>query len=157
MAVVWSPIGLRRVVLPQGSKEMVLSQVTGGNYFAREVSFSRYPELVGEIKDCLCGREVEFHCKLDFSGISRFQKEVYEVVRSIPRGQTRSYSWVARALGRPNSARVVGQSLARNPFPIVVPCHRVISSDGSLGGYSGGVELKKRLLELERPQVWVHL
>ncbi len=150
MAVVWSPIGLRRVILPQDSKEMVLDQLNGSGCSVKELSHPQHLELVEEIKDYLCGREVEFHCRLDFSRVSWFQEKVYGMVKSIPRGQVRSYSWVARALGLPSSARAIGQALARNPFPIVVPCHRVISSDGSLGGYSGGIWLKRRLLELEK-------
>lgn len=149
MALVWSPAGLRRVILPQVSKVVVLDQISRGGNPAENVSYAPFTELAEKIKDHLTGKEVEFHCKLDFSGVSRFQQKVYGVVQSIPRGQVRSYSWVACALGLFNSARAVGQALARNPFPIVVPCHRIISSNGSLGGYSGGVELKQRLLKLE--------
>jgi methylated-DNA-[protein]-cysteine S-methyltransferase len=67
----------------------------------------------------------------------------------IPYGETRSYGWVADKLDLPKAARGVGQALARNPLPIVIPCHRVISGNGSLGGFSGGVEIKELLLRLE--------
>ena len=79
-----------------------------------------------------------------------FQLRVYAVVRRIPRGQVRSYSWVAAQLGNPHLARAVGQALHRNPWPIRVPCHRVICSDGSLGGYAWGAAKKRRLLARER-------
>ena len=81
---------------------------------------------------------------------SPFQQAVYRAVCRIPRGQTRSYQWVARAIGRPRAARAVGNALNRNPFAPRVPCHRVIRSDGSLGGFAGGPVKKRRLLALER-------
>ncbi len=150
MALIWSSAGLRRVILPQVSKAAVLDQIRRSDCPAEKISCAQPPELAEEIKDYLNGSAVEFRCRLDFRGIGYFQKKVYGAVCGIPRGEVRSYSWVAYAIGLPNSARAVGQALARNPFPIVVPCHRVVNSDGSLGGYSGGVELKKRLLRLEK-------
>ena len=80
-----------------------------------------------------------------------FEQRVYAVVRRIPRGQTRSYAWVARQLGKPGAARAVGQALKRNPFAPRIPCHRVVRSDGSLGGYSarGGLRRKHQLLASE--------
>ena len=68
---------------------------------------------------------------------------------SIPYGETRTYAWVAQQIGKPRALRAVGGALARNPFPIIVPCHRVVASNGNLGGFRGGLALKKRLLELE--------
>lgn len=79
-----------------------------------------------------------------------FAKRVYKVVSSIPIGEVRTYKWVARAAGRPRAHRAVGQILKRNPYPIIIPCHRVVKSDSSLGGYVFGGELKKKLLNLER-------
>jgi AraC family transcriptional regulator of adaptative response/methylated-DNA-[protein]-cysteine methyltransferase len=92
-----------------------------------------------------------------FEGVSReawarltaFQRRVYRAICRIPPGETRSYQWVARAIGHPRSARAVGQALKRNPFAPRVPCHRVVRSDGALGGYSGGLAKKRRLLEQE--------
>lgn len=83
---------------------------------------------------------------------TRFEQRVYAVLRRIPRGQTRSYGWVARQLGQAGAARAVGQALKRNPFAPQVPCHRVIRSDGRLGGYSarGGFRRKRELLRRER-------
>ena len=79
-----------------------------------------------------------------------FEQRVYAVVRRIPKGQVRSYQWVAKQLGNPHLARAVGQALKRNRWPKIIPCHRVIRSDGSLGGYAWGQEKKKRLLRQER-------
>ena len=82
--------------------------------------------------------------------LTPFQRRVYRAVCAIPSGQTRSYQWVARRLGTPDGARAVGQALARNPFAPRVPCHRVVRSDGSMGGYSGGLSKKRHLLEAEQ-------
>jgi len=68
----------------------------------------------------------------------------------IPLGQTRSYKWVAQAIGKPKAVRAVGQALKNNPFPLIIPCHRVIKEDGALGGYAGGKNTKKTLLSLEK-------
>ncbi len=81
--------------------------------------------------------------------LTAFQKKVYTIVKRIPMGETKSYGWVARQLGRPYAQRAVGQALKKNPFPIIVPCHRVIREDGTLGEYAWGKDLKKRLLEIE--------
>lgn len=82
--------------------------------------------------------------------INDFQYKVYKAVSKIPVGQTRSYKWVAKQIGRPLSYRAVGQALKANPYTVVIPCHRVINSNGSLGGYSRGLALKKKLLKIEK-------
>ena len=84
------------------------------------------------------------------TGPSPFQRRVYAVVRRIPRGQVRSYQWVAAQLGNPKAARAVGQALNRNPSPDLTPCHRVVRADGSLGGYAWGLAKKRRLLRQEQ-------
>ncbi|MGD0883933.1 MAG: methylated-DNA--[protein]-cysteine S-methyltransferase [Thermodesulfovibrionales bacterium] len=91
----------------------------------------------------------EFDQQIDFLRGTDFEKEVWLCLKNIPYGETRSYKWIAERIGRPQAVRAVGQALSRNPLPIVVPCHRVIESNGSLGGYSGGVDIKRRLLDLE--------
>lgn len=83
-----------------------------------------------------------------------FQRAVWEAVSSIPYGETRSYAGIATAVGRPRAVRAVGAANGRNDVPIVIPCHRVIASDGSLHGYAGGVAIKAALLAFEREGVW---
>jgi O-6-methylguanine DNA methyltransferase len=78
-----------------------------------------------------------------------FERRVYDVVRTIPAGQVRSYAWVAQQLGNVGWARAVGQALHRNPWPGQVPCHRVVRSDGALGGFAWGLEKKRQLLREE--------
>jgi O-6-methylguanine DNA methyltransferase len=79
-----------------------------------------------------------------------FQRRVYLATAAIPRGETRSYRWVAQRIGQPRAARAVGQALGRNPFLPAIPCHRVIRADGSIGGYARGLRAKRRLLTAER-------
>jgi O-6-methylguanine DNA methyltransferase len=82
--------------------------------------------------------------------MTEFDKKVYRAILEIPAGETRSYRWVARSIGKPRAARAVGNSLHRNPVAPLVPCHRVIKGDGSLGGFAGGAAKKRELLRLER-------
>ncbi len=85
----------------------------------------------------------------DLEGFTGFEKMVYKAVRSIPSGETRSYGWVAGRIGRPRSSRAVGNALNKNPMIGIVPCHRVIRSDGSIGGFSKGVSRKIAILRRE--------
>ena len=96
------------------------------------------------------GRSVRWTVPLDLRGGTPFQRAVWRVLRRIPRGQTRSYAWVARQIGRPRATRAVGAACRANPVPLIVPCHRVVASDGSLGGFSAGRDWKRRLLSLEQ-------
>lgn len=83
--------------------------------------------------------------------LTKFEWSVLKATLKIPLGQTRSYQWIARQIGRPGAVRAVGQALRNNPYPLIIPCHRVIKSDGSLGAYGGKYNgRKKRLLEMER-------
>ena len=84
------------------------------------------------------------------NNLTVFEKRVLKITSRIPLGQVRSYKWVARKAGRPRATRAVGQALNKNPYPIIIPCHRVIRSDGSLGGYAKGKKLKKKLLLFEK-------
>ncbi|GAH65608.1 unnamed protein product, partial [marine sediment metagenome] len=95
-----------------------------------------------------------FPDRLDLSGATDFQRKVWETTRLIPYGETRSYAWVAEQIKQPRALRAVGQALGRNPLPIIVPCHRVVASNGKPGGFTGGIEVKKRLLHLEGAAVF---
>jgi O-6-methylguanine DNA methyltransferase len=91
----------------------------------------------------------EFTCKLDLDGTT-FQKKCWEALLRIPYGKTCSYADIAKQVGSPRAFRAVGQANHNNPIPIIVPCHRVITSSGTLGGYGGGLDVKERLLRLEQ-------
>ena len=110
---------------------------------------ARTARLWQEISEYYSGERHEFTVKLAASG-TPWQMEVWEALRRIPFGETRSYSQVADMIGRPGAARAVGGANGCNRVPLVVPCHRVIAADGTLGGFSGGLRLKERLLEHEQ-------
>ena len=109
----------------------------------------RTARLKQEISEYYSGERCEFTVPLGASG-TPWQRKVWEALRRIPFGETRSYSQVADMIGSPGAARAVGGANGCNRVPLVVPCHRVIAADGSLGGFSGGLHLKERLLEHER-------
>ena len=102
----------------------------------------------GQLEEYFSARRREFQLPLDLRG-TPFQQKVWNALLEIPYGETRSYAALARSIGEPKAFRAVGAANGANPVAIVVPCHRVVSSGGGLGGYGGGVSLKKRLLALE--------
>jgi methylated-DNA-[protein]-cysteine S-methyltransferase len=97
----------------------------------------------------LKGEKVDFDVDIDISGESQFTQKVLRELQKIPYGKVRSYLWIGKRMGHAMAARAVGQAVGRNPIPIIIPCHRVIRENGSLGGFSLGEEIKKRLLFLE--------
>jgi len=107
-------------------------------------------ELQGKSKKLSILIKVEPPTKSIYNGCTPFEIKVYECVTKIPRGQTRSYKWVAKKIGNPKATRAVAQALKHNPWPFIIPCHRVVNSDGTIGGYVYGTSLKQLLLSLER-------
>jgi methylated-DNA-[protein]-cysteine S-methyltransferase len=97
----------------------------------------------------LKGEKVVFDVPIDISGQTPFTRKVLRELLKIPHGQVRSYGWIGRQLGYSMAARAVGQAVGRNPILILIPCHRVVAEGGKLGGFSSGIEIKKRLLSLE--------
>lgn len=150
MGLLGSPAGLRRLVLPQITGVNALTLVLE-NVDSAVPSAEFFKDLTKRIQNYFTGKAVSFPDKLDFSGATPFQRAVWETTRKIPYGKTHTYAWVAAQAGRPLAARAAGQALGRNPVPIIVPCHRVLSADGGLGGFSGtgGLTTKKLLLKLE--------
>ncbi len=118
------------------------------NAFAFENSLRATQPYIPELEQYLAGKRREFSFPLDLRGTD-FQLACWRALLMIPYGETRSYADIARAVGKPNAFRAVGMANNRNPIVIVVPCHRVIASDGNLCGYGGGLDLKRKLLELE--------
>lgn len=111
----------------------------------------RWMTLVSrELQEYFEGRRSFFDVPCDLSHLTPFELKVLEATSRIPYGEVRTYRWVAEQVGKPTAARAVGNALHRNPIPFIIPCHRVIRSDGSLGGYGFGIERKRRLLKLER-------
>ncbi len=149
MGVLASSAGLVQMTLPQASLQEArdrLSPVAGSATYAPEA----FQDLTDRVRSYFKGRRAFFPDRLDLSGATEFQRRVWEVTRLIPYGETRSYRWVAAELGKAEAVRAVGQALGRNPLPIIIPCHRVLGSDGGLCGFAGGLQMKHYLLRLER-------
>lgn len=137
-----NPVGLTRVNFQDGSERI-----------SPPASWRMDPAALAEAADQLMayfeGKLRKFKLSLSPGGTA-FQRQVWEAMQAIPYGQTATYAGLARLVGRPQAARAVGSASSRNPLPVVVPCHRVVGSDGSLTGYAGGLHLKQALLSLER-------
>lgn len=143
-----SGAGLVFLMLPKSSRKAALSEIKEFAPDALEET-SAFDDLPNRLQRYFNGEMVLFRDRLDLSGATGFYRAVWDATSSIPYGETRTYAWVAQQIGNPRAPRAVGGALARNPFPIIVPCHRVVASNGNLGGFSGGLELKRRLLEME--------
>jgi methylated-DNA-[protein]-cysteine S-methyltransferase len=147
--------GISRIVLPKKNKKAVERELARAAFTARcseKGSPSATPLLtkaVTLLKKHFSGERVSFDLPLDMRYYTIFQQAVWLAAAAIPYGETRSYGWVAKRIKNPNAVRAVGQALGANPVPLIIPCHRVISSAGTLGGFSGGVGMKEKLLELE--------
>ena len=148
MGLAGSADGLWRIILPQPFSEAA-TRLLAGDLPGALPDATPFGDLPHRLRRYLRGEHVSFGDKLDLAGATPFTRAVWQATRLIPYGQTQSYTWVAQQAGRPLARRAVGQALARNPFAIVVPCHRVVGRDGSLRGFRGGLEMKQRLLELE--------
>jgi|ETNmetMinimDraft_2_1059921.scaffolds.fasta_scaffold53765_2 methylated-DNA-[protein]-cysteine S-methyltransferase len=140
--------GLLVITLPQPSVHEV-HQLLGNNINYAIWSPHLFRDLMERLKGYFGGQRTTFPDRLDLSQATHFQREVWEITRCIPYGETRSYAWVAEQIRTPRAARAVGSALGKNPLPVIVPCHRVVASDGKLGGFGGGVEMKRYLLSQE--------
>lgn len=153
LGVVASPKGLHMVILPKKT-EIEVKRELEKHYTEELVRDEKgLAKISGKIKDYLAGGKVIFKEKFDAGGATPFEIKVWDAVYGIPYGETRSYDWIAKKVGSPKEVRAVGQALKRNRLPLVIPCHRVINKSGDLGGFSGGVELKRKLLNIEG-RVW---
>ncbi len=148
VGVLGSGNGLLGVTLPQGSVQRAC-QLLGDRVDCAVWSPHLFEGLTERLRAYFSGHIVAFPDELDLSMTTPFRRGVWEITKLIPYGDTRSYAWVAGQVGKPTAMRAVGQALARNPLPVIIPCHRVLGIDGRLGGYSGGVEVKQRLILLE--------
>lgn len=147
--VAWGPNGITAVQLPEKDDAATVRRLGGGEEStppeAVRVAIERMTALLAGEADDLADIE------LDPAGVPEFHQRVYRIARAIPPGSTLTYGEVARELGMPGSAQAVGQALGRNPYPIIVPCHRVLGANGKIGGFSagGGSATKLRILTIE--------
>lgn len=144
----WSDLGLVGVRLPDPEASIVAADSSGADD-APPPDVTRW---AGMLRAHFAGETVDFRAvPLDRTGLSLFETAICAALREIERGRTTTYGELAALAGHPGTARAVGTAMARNRWPIVVPCHRVLPKDGALGGFSasGGVSMKRRLLALE--------
>ena len=150
VGIIAGPQGLSNVILTKRKARETRSYL---QQLFPDAQFNKHlmPLLQRQLRDYFAGKPVRFRVKLDLSSLTPFQRQVLQACTKIEYGQTISYSQLARRIGKPKAARAVGGALARNPIPIVIPCHRVIAADGSMGGFSAeqGISLKKKLLKME--------
>jgi methylated-DNA-[protein]-cysteine S-methyltransferase len=155
--IAWTDRGLSGVQLPEADRVAMRSRLR--RRFPGVAEAPPPPDVqcaIEAMADVLAGVPRDLSdVELDLRDVEPFEARVYAVARTIPFGETLSYGQIATRLGDPRQAREVGQALGRNPFPLVVPCHRVIGAGGKLGGFSarGGVNTKQRLLEIEKANV----
>ena len=151
--IAWSAHGVAGVQLPARHESAVRAQLRARFRGATECAPSQtIQRAIDAITALLRGEQTDLgFIAIDLDGVPEFDRRVYAVARTIPPGETLSYGGVAKRLGEPLLTREVGQALARNPFPLVVPCHRVLARGGQPGGFSapGGVTTKLRLLAIE--------
>lgn len=153
MGLAVSKKGVCRIVLPRPSRKAVESELNCarslGSMKAAHALSSALREARSQIEAYLRGHRQAFAVPLDLSRGTPFQRRVWKAALRIPFGRVRSYQWIATKLGGTQYARAVGTALGANPVPLIVPCHRVLAHDGSLGGFSGGLPIKRKLLRLE--------
>ena len=144
--------GIRRSSLPCRSPKECLGDL-GAEAEGAARDERRFEGLRQRLSGYLQGRAEDFHdVALDVEDATGFHRRAWAACRSIPRGETRTYKWLAQMAGSPRASRAAGQTMARNRVPIIVPCHRVVGTDGSLRGFGSGaarLDLKRQLLEME--------
>jgi len=148
MGVLGSPAGLIRCTLPQYSSDVALQNL-GDDIKKANRTAEPFKDLIARFQAYFSGDKVDFPDKLDLSQATEFQRSVWETTRAIPYGATQTYHWIASRINKPRAARAVGQALGQNPLPIIVPCHRVLAANGGLGGFTGGLDMKRLLLKIE--------
>ena len=153
----WTERGVSGVQMPEPDAASIRRRVQRRSPHAHEsLPPPDIQQAINDMTALLRGESPDLSfVQLDMDRVAPFERQVYELARTIPPGETLTYGQIATRLGDPLLARDVGQALARNPFPIVVPCHRVVAAGGKLGGFSarGGVATKQRLLAIEQANV----
>jgi methylated-DNA-[protein]-cysteine S-methyltransferase len=147
--VAQSPRGLCQVSFGRRSESTFLKRLAEVLGSGISVETKPLPIVQLQLKNYLAGTATSFSLEVDLRKLTPFQRLVLRQTMKVPYGRTSSYGEIATRIGRPNAHRAVGNAMGANPIPIVIPCHRVVASDGTLGGYSGGISYKKKLLALE--------
>ncbi|MGB8657905.1 MAG: methylated-DNA--[protein]-cysteine S-methyltransferase [Candidatus Zixiibacteriota bacterium] len=141
--------GLNFVTFPKSTWEGFLTALSKDQSVSLLEDEKKFFSLKKDLEAYFSGKKVTFKEKLDLQGGTDFQKRVWKAMLKIPFGQTRSYGWLAQQAGGKSKARATGSACGANPIPIIIPCHRVIKSDKTIGGFSGGLGIKRKLLAIE--------
>jgi methylated-DNA-[protein]-cysteine S-methyltransferase len=150
MGISESAKGIDGIALPKPSKQAIAKALRDQSREPLQAgSSSRLEAARHQLLDYLVGKRNTFDVPLDLSQGTSFQRQVWRMLQRVPFGKLRSYQWIAARVGGPQYARAVGNAIGANPLPIVIPCHRIVAHDASLGGFSGGLPMKRKLLSLE--------
>lgn len=150
MGLVGNKKGIQRIYLPglkkQELKKQIISEFPG---CTEDAEF--WKDVRSQFKEYFFGQRTIFHIPLDLTQATAFQRKVYKIMAKIPYGQVRTYQWLAEKIKNPRALRAIGSANAKNRWPLVVPCHRILAKNGHLTGFSapGGLALKANLLKLE--------
>ena len=153
LAAVWSGQGLYELTWPYGSLEEARTRLTTVGLMGADLNEQQQEwqqQLLDQLDAYFAGIPTAFAVPVDWSGYTDFRRQALEFTAAIPYGQVATYGGIAAAIGHPGAARAVGGAMHANRTPIVVPCHRVVGSDGSLTGFGGGLTLKQELLAIEK-------
>ena len=148
VSVTLSDKGLHSITLPLKTRDAALNDAMEIGA-SEPATPSEATALEHDIVALVTGKPITGSLTLDWTGITPFRRAVLEACTSIPAGETRTYAWLAQQVGKPAAARAAGRVMATNPWPLLVPCHRVLGSNGTLHGYGGGLDMKEALLQAE--------
>ena len=156
-AIAWSEAGLTRVQLPESTRSKTEARIRRAGIEPSRMPLPNFAEeAVTALKTYFVGTDVSLATlRLDDTFVPSFNASIYQALRLVPRGTTVTYGELAKRVGQPRAARAVGVAMSRNPWPVIVPCHRVLARAGKVGGFSapGGTATKERLLALEGVEV----
>jgi len=150
-AIIYDDRGIRRILMPEENISTIVKKIRKIYDNVEEELSNQVSVLKKKLEEYFRGKKVDFSgTRIYFNGISAFTKSVLNGLNEIPYGELKTYKWLAEKLGNSGKARAVGRALHSNPFPVILPCHRIIKSGGELGGFSSGTKWKVRLLHIEK-------
>jgi methylated-DNA-[protein]-cysteine S-methyltransferase len=152
LSVIRGEKGLLKLAINKPA-EIVLNDILSLDKSETKESYDKLADVIEQLDAYFKGKLQEFSVEIDLNNLSEFHKKVIMDLSKIPYGTVISYGELARKVNNPKAARAVGQACKANPIPIIIPCHRVIRSDGKIGNYTAGVDVKKYLLDLEKVEV----
>lgn len=151
--LLWADTGILALQLPEATDALTVRRMVGDHEATEAEPPAGIQDVIASVQALTEGGNVDLtHVPLDMARVSSYNRRLYEAIRAIPPGLTRTYGEIAADLGEPGAARAVGRAMGQNPWPIIVPCHRVVAANGKTGGFSayGGVSTKLRLLAIEQ-------